>query len=100
MKQPHSRTQQFILQTTSRAAGVFITTQQPISAFHFRSLCSVTINNDLVETMYKIDSFPSRQFGSISVSLLHSLYSSLFYAMNVHYSHTNDIICPSHSTID
>lgn len=43
-----------------------------------------TINNDLIESIPKIDSFPSRQFGSISVSLLHSLYSSLFYAMNVH----------------
>ena len=99
-KQPHSRTQQFIPQTTSLIACTLMNSKQTISAFHFRSLCSVTINNELVESMYKIDPFFITPIRLQFPSFLHSLHSSLFYAMNVHYPHMNEIICPSHSTIE
>ena len=99
-KQPHSRTQQFILWTTSLIACTLTNSKQTISIFHFRSLCFPCLrlwpyrihvqNRSLFITPIRLQ-FPS---------FLHSLYSSLFYAMNVHYSHTNEIICPSHSTIE
>ena len=98
-KQPHSRTQQVILWTTSRAAGVFITTQQTISAFHFHPLCFARLRLCLSNPCTK--SVPSHSINSPLIpSLIHSLHSSLFYAMNTPFSHSNEIICASHSTIE
>ena len=67
----HLRTQQFILWTTSRAAGVFITTQQTISAFHFRSLCFARLRLCLFNPCTKSILFYSID-SPLILSLIHS----------------------------